>query len=138
MKSMSARTLVLDTEALSVLSRRTNRSVFARLLATGDYEDVALFPTVILAELLTGRPVDAAIWQVIRGLTSVDLTVQIAAQAGRLRERAESVRRKKRDLTVDAIVAATAILWAPSLLITGDVDDLRLLTEGSDVRVISV
>ena len=50
------------------------------------------------------------------------------------RERTE----KEKGLTVDAIVAATAILWAPSLLITGDVDDLRLLTEGSDVRVISV
>ena len=138
MNAAFTRTLVLDTEALSALSRRTNRTVFSRLQIARQQNTMALFPTVILAELLTGRSSDAAIWQVTHGLTAVNTTVQIAAQAGRLRERAENVRKKKRDLTVDAIVASTAISWAPSLLITGDVDDLSLLTEDSDVKVISV
>jgi len=37
-----------------------------------------------------------------------------------------------------ALVQAVGKAWAPSLLITGDVEDLCLLTEGSDVKVISV
>jgi hypothetical protein len=45
------------------------------------------------------------------------------------------VRRKKRDLTVDAIVAATAVELAPSVVITGDASDLALLLDGFDVKI---
>ena len=138
MRNVAVEPLVLDTEALSLLARGRSDDTLALILAADKIGSPAVFPTIILSEILTGKPYDASVWRIVNQLTAVDLTVQIAAQAGRLRERAESVRRKKRDLTVDAIVAATAILWAPSLLITGDVDDLRLLTEGSDVKVISV
>jgi hypothetical protein len=41
----------------------------------------------------------------------------------------------KRDLTVDAIVAATAMELAPSVVLTGDAADLELLVEGFVVRV---
>ena len=58
-----------------------------------------------------------------------------AMRAGALRTRAEKVRRKKRDLTVDAIVAATAVELAPSVVITADRSDLELLVDGFDVKV---
>jgi hypothetical protein len=48
------------------------------------------------------------------------------------------VRRKKRDLTVDAIVAATAVELAPSVVITADKSDLELLLVGFDVKVSEV
>jgi len=132
------RSLVLDTEALSSLASRRNRPILARLQVAAREGTIALFPTVVLAELLTGGSSDAKIWQVVNKLISVDATIQIAAHAGQLREKAEKARKKKRDLTVDAIVASTAILWAPSILITSDVEDLRLLTEGYDVKVVAV
>jgi predicted nucleic acid-binding protein len=47
----------------------------------------------------------------------------------------EGVRRKKRDLTVDAIVAATAVELAPSVVVTADKSDLELLVDGFDVKV---
>jgi len=132
------RSLVLDTEALSALGSRRNRSILARLQVAAREGTLVIFPTVILAELLTGGPSDARIWHIVNKLISVDTTIQIAAQAGKLRERAEKARRKKRDLTVDAIVASTAIIWAPSILVTSDVEYLCLLTEGSDVKVVAV
>lgn len=59
-------------------------------------------------------------------------------RAGALRARADSGRRKKRDLTVDAIVAATAAELAPSVVITADKPDLELLVDGYDVKVSAV
>ncbi|MFT4217051.1 MAG: hypothetical protein QM619_07690 [Micropruina sp.] len=61
-----------------------------------------------------------------------------AARAGVLREHAEPLRRKKRDLTVDAVVAAVAISLQPAVIVTGDPADLRLLTAGTDVKVVHV
>jgi hypothetical protein len=55
-----------------------------------------------------------------------------------LRERAENMRRKKRALTVDAVVASVAIDVAPSVVLTSEVDDLRLLTAGHDVTDLPV
>ena len=134
----SVRSLILDTEAVSVLARRQGRDTVIRLRAALDLDTIVFFPTIVLAEILTGGQADAAVWRIVNKLTPVGLTTQISAHAGSLRERAEKVRRKKRDLTVDAVVAATAIARAPSLLITGDVEDLRLLTDGSDAKVVPV
>lgn len=47
----------------------------------------------------------------------------------------KAVWRKKRDPTVDAIVAATAVELAPSVVITGDKTDLGILVDGFDVKV---
>jgi len=132
------RSVVLDAEALSSIAAGRNTKVMALIQGTWDIDARVLFPTIILSEIITGKPSDASVWRIANKVTSVDLTVRIAVQAGRLRARAGNVRKKKKDLTVDAIVASTAILWAPSLLITGDADDLCLLTEGSGVKVVSV
>ncbi|MFZ2501546.1 MAG: hypothetical protein WAW88_02575 [Nocardioides sp.] len=44
----------------------------------------------------------------------------------------------RRDLTVDSIVAATAVELAPSVVITADKPDLELLVDGFDVKVLSI
>ncbi len=62
----------------------------------------------------------------------------LAMRAGALRSRAERTRRKKRDLTVDAIVAATAIEMGPSVVVTSDGQDLELLVAGFDVKVTTI
>ena len=85
---------------------------------------------------MTGHASDARAWHVLGKLAGADVTNQIATRAGALRERAEAARRKKRDLTVDAVVAAIAIGVAPSVVLTADVDDMKLLTQGHDVRVL--
>lgn len=131
------RSVILDAEAVSSLTK-AHRHVLASLKASIATDAEVMYPTIVLTELLTGNPSDASIWRVVNGIEAVDLTSAIAAQAGYLRERAEKVRHKKRDLTVDAVVAATAVAWAPSVIITSDPEDLKLLTDGHDVRVLPV
>ena len=109
-----------------------------RLAAARDNSQRVVVPAVVAAEVITGTTSDAGVYRVVRRLVTEPISFQIAARAGELRERAESVRRKKRDLTVDALVAAVAIAQAPSVVLTADPDDLRLLTEGHDVRVIGL
>jgi predicted nucleic acid-binding protein len=133
---MSGRDLVLDSEAVSLLARRDVRLLPALAAAQGGDRRV-LVPAIVLAELMTGRSDDAAARHVVNRLVVVDITGEIAARAGVLRERAEAVRSKKRDLTVDAIVAAVAADCAPSVLVTGDPGDMRLLTSGSDVTTVT-
>jgi hypothetical protein len=71
-------------------------------------------------------------------LSTADLTPRVAARAGALRQRAGLTRAKKRDLTVDAMVAATAEEHTPAVILTGDPADMVLLTADLDVRVIDV
>ena len=132
------RAVVLDSAALSALAGWQGRETMVRLKVALEQALPVVFPTVILAEVLTGSPSDAAVWRVVSQITPVDLTLPLAAAAGGRRQRAEAVRKKKRDLTVDALVAATAIACAPSLLVTADSGDLGLLTAGADVKVVPV
>jgi len=106
-----------------------------RLAAAQEADHRVVIPTVVLAEVATGAPTDAAIWHVLGKIPTVDLPESVAMRAGTLRSRAERTRRKKRDLTVDAIVAATAVELAPSVVLTADRSDLELLTDGFDVKV---
>ena len=67
------------------------------------------------------------------------MTAGIGYRAGQLRATAVRVRRKRRDLTVDAIVAATALtLPAPVVVLTSDPEDLRLLLAGTRIAVAAV
>ncbi len=64
------------------------------------------------------------------------MTDQIGYRAGSLRARASVARRKPRDLTVDAVVAATAlVLPGPTIVLTSEQSDLGLLLAGTAVRV---
>lgn len=59
-----------------------------------------------------------------------------AIARGQLRAAAAASRRKHRDLTVDAVVAATALtLPTPLVVLTSDPEDLRLLLAGRDVWI---
>lgn len=109
-----------------------------RLAAAQQADHRVLIPAVVLAEVATGAPSDASIWHILGKIPTLDLSQSVAMRAGALRSRAERVRRKKRDLTVDAIVAATAVELAPSVVITADKSDLELLLEGFDVKASEV
>jgi predicted nucleic acid-binding protein len=132
-----ARVLILDSEAVSALTEQ-RKGMAERLAAAQQADHRVLIPAVVLAEVATGAPTDAAIWHVLGRIPTLDLPQGVAMRAGALRARAEGTRRKKRDLTVDAIVAATAIELAPSVVITADQPDLELLVDGFDVKVSAV
>jgi predicted nucleic acid-binding protein len=132
-----ARTLILDSEAVSALAEK-REGMAERLAAAQEADHRVLIPTVVLAEVATGAPSDAAIWHVLGKIPTVDLPQGASMRAGALRARADRVRRKKRDLTVDAIVAATAVELAPSVVTTADKPDLELLVDGFDVKVSGV
>lgn len=132
-----ARVLILDSEAVSALAEQ-RKGMAERLAAAREADHRVLIPTVVLAEVATGAPTDAAIWHVLGRIPTIDLPQGVAMRAGTLRTRADSVRRKKRDLTVDAVVAATAVELAPSVVMTADKADLELLVEGFDVKVSAI
>lgn len=132
-----ARVLILDTGAVSALAKK-RKGMAERLAAAQQADHRVLIPAVVLAEVATGAPSDASIWHVLGKIPTLDLPQGVAMRAGALRSRAERVRRKKRDLTVDAIVAATAVELAPSVVITADKSDLELLLDGFDVKVSEV
>ncbi|MBB2893574.1 type II toxin-antitoxin system VapC family toxin [Flexivirga oryzae] len=129
-----ARALILDSEAVAALAQR-RQGMAERLAAAQEADHRVVIPTVVLAEVATGALTDAAIWHVLGKIPTVDLPESVEMRAGTLRSRAERTRRKKRDLTVDAIVAATAVELAPSVVLTADRSDLELLTDGFDVKV---
>lgn len=92
----------------------------------------------MLAEVATGAPTDAAIWHVL----AQDLDAGPARGCSHARRRTAYPYREgatqRRDLAVDAIVAATAVGLAPSVVLTGDKSDLELLVEGFDVGVSAI
>lgn len=128
------RTVVLDTEAVSALGRGA-AGMAERLEAARRLDARVVIPSITLAELMAGRAQDAAVWRVVRRFPVVDIETRIAALAGSLREQALRGRRKKRDLAVDAVVAAVAVRMAPSVVITADPQDFALLLAGHDARV---
>lgn len=132
-----ARVLILDSEAVSALVEK-REGMAERLAAAQQADHRVLIPAVVLAEVATGAPTDAAIWHVLGRIPTLDLPEGVAMRAGALRARAERVRRKKRDLTVDAIVAAAAVELAPSVVLTADKADLEHLVDGFNVRVSQV
>ena len=125
---------MLDSEALSAIAER-RRGMAERLEAARRGDHRVVIPTVVLAEVMTGGAGDARVWHLVRRIPVIELDAATAARAGALRSVADRSRRKKRDLTVDAIVAAVAIRVAPSVVLTSDVADLSALVEGEDVRV---
>ncbi|MCL2092281.1 MAG: type II toxin-antitoxin system VapC family toxin [Micrococcales bacterium] len=133
----TTRTVVLDSQAVSALARG-RPGMAERLEAARRLDARVVIPSVVLAEVMTGGATDAAVWNVVRRFPVVDLDARSSAQAGRLRERAEAVRRKKRDMTLDALVAAVAEHLQPSVVITADLDDFRLLLGEADVVISAV
>ena len=89
-----------------------------------------------LAEAADGTARDVAVQRAVKAVRLVDVGPEVGYRAGELRSAAVRTRRKHRDLTVDTVVAATALtLPTPVVVLTSDPEDLGLLLAGHDIRV---
>jgi predicted nucleic acid-binding protein len=124
-----ARRLILDSGAVIAWSRGDVR---ARALLTRALElalDVRI-PVAVLAETLRGGPRDAPIHRVRNSVDVFPTEEATARLAGALLGRTGGTN------TVDALVAAEAVIAAADLL-TSDADDLRaLLADHPNVTVV--
>ena len=126
---------VLDSEALSALS--SDARVMLPWARVARRTDSALYTSALtLAEVTDGSARDVNVRRALKAVRVQPVTAEIGYAAGRLRARAVRARRKARELTVDAVVGATALaVPAPAVVLTSDPANLRLLLEGTDVRV---
>jgi|GEM_PF-452300 len=127
--------IVLDAEALSLLAASDPAmQVWATVAArTGSTLYVS---ALTLAEVTDGSRRDANVRRIVKATEVVPVTAEIAYLAGALRADRGASRRKPRDLTVDAVVVATAMaVPQPVVVLTGDVGDFTRLAEGTSVLV---
>lgn len=127
--------LLLDSEALSALALGERRmQAWAEVARRTD--SILYASTVTLAETTDGSPRDSRVRLAAKAVRLVPVSDDIGYRAGALRAAAAARRRKARDLTVDAIVAATtASLTPPVVVLTSDVTDIELILDGTSVRV---
>ncbi|MCL2466702.1 MAG: twitching motility protein PilT [Micrococcales bacterium] len=91
---------------------------------------------VTLAEATDGSLRDANVRRELKAMTVEPVSELVGLLAGQRRAVAASARRKARSLTVDAVVAATAMtLPKPVVVLTGDPGDLELLLDGTGIKV---
>ena len=76
-----ARVLILDSEAVSALAEK-RKGMAERLAAAQQADHRVLIPAVVLAEVATGAPTDAAIWHVLGRIPTLDLPQGVAMRAG--------------------------------------------------------
>jgi predicted nucleic acid-binding protein len=127
--------VLLDAEALSAVAEG-RRAIQPWLEVVRRTDSTLWTSSLTLAETTDGSARDAKVHRALKAVRSVAVSDDIALAAGRLRAAASDDRRKKRDLTVDAVVAATAlVLPAPVILLTSDPSDLDALLVGAGVRV---
>ncbi len=117
--------IVLDAGAVIGLARG-NTALRAMVTKAHLAGNEIIVPMVVLAETVRGNgPRDAAVNLTLAQLTPhPPLDEPTARLAGSLLGAAGS------SATIDALVAAEALRRAPSLLFTGDPDDLRALLDG--------
>jgi predicted nucleic acid-binding protein len=128
------RTVVLDAEGLAGIARRERRA-WELLHGALENDQRVIVPASVLVEVMSGRPADAAVWHVVRRLPVHDIDASTAARAGALRDRVVDVRRKKRDLSLDALVVATAAAYEPAVVVSSDPGDMALLAQGLNITV---
>lgn len=128
------RTLVLDSEALSVLARGTGGGVLGAVLeALRAAERVGadvLVPAAVLAEQYRGGRHDQVVDSCLgrhSGIGVVDTTRELARRVGNLLARAG----QGSEHHVDATVVATVIAAGGGVILTSDVDDLTALAAGA-------
>lgn len=130
--------ILLDAEAMSALALGERR-----MQAWGEVArrtDSTLFASALtLAEVTDGTVRDSRVRQIAKAVRLVEVSTAIGYRAGALRAAASGSRRKPRDLTVDAVVAATALaLPPPVVVLTSDLADLELLLSETDVKVVGI
>ena len=127
--------ILLDAEALSALARGEKR-MQAWAEVTRRTDSILYASTATLVEVTDGTPKDARVRQAAKVVRLVEVSDTIGCRAGALRAEAAKGRRKARELTVAALVAATAVgLTPPVVVLTSDTDDLTLLLSDSGVKV---
>lgn len=137
-----AEALILDSEALNALANARDRGALAdraQAILTAAHEQRALVrvPVPVLAEVCRGPRFDAAIHRVLnaRGIRVIDLTRDLAQEAGALLERS----RLSSAHAVDAFVVATAARFDKAVIATGDPKDMRRLSsQHSHVSVFAI
>ena len=127
--------VLLDAEALSALAR-DDRGMQAWAAFAKRSDSVFYASCLTLAEVTDGTARDAGVRRAVKAVRLIDVNPEIGYRAGQLRAAAVASRRKHRDLTVDAVVAATALtLPGPVVVLTSDPEDLRLLLASHGVRI---
>lgn len=130
--------VLLDAEALSALTTGS-RAMQTWATVVRRTDSILYASALTLVEVTDGSARDAEVHRAVKAVRVLEVTAQIGYQAGRLRAASVRARRKQRDVTVDAVVAATALaLPSPTIVLTSDEADLQLLLEGTDVRVLGV
>ncbi len=130
--------ILLDAHAVSLLAANEKAMLGWSVVAQRTGSDLYV-SAVTLAEVTDGTARDARVRRVAKAVEVLPVTEGRGFEAGRLRARATGIRRKPRDLTVDALVAATAIaLPRPTVVLTSDPGDLELLLAGTGVKVAKV
>jgi predicted nucleic acid-binding protein len=95
-----------------------------------------VIPTVVLAEVITGRRQDAPANQVVHRLGTVDTPQATARRAGHLRFGVQHSGARRIPSGIDAIVAAHAADAGAGIVFSTDPTDLRrLLSDFPRVRV---
>ncbi len=94
-----------------------------------------IIPAVVLAETTRGSGRDARVNRVVRTVHDITpVTENIAREAGRLLAAANVG-----NATVDALIAAEAVLHGPAIILTGDpADIIALVDDRPHVRVYSI
>jgi predicted nucleic acid-binding protein len=114
--------LILDSGAVIALADRDSR-VRAFVLRATRNRDLIVVPAVVLAETTRGGPRDAPVNQVLKDIDEIaPATEKTGRMAGRLLATSGMS-----DATVDALIAAEAVLGGPAVVLTGDQDDFSAL-----------
>jgi predicted nucleic acid-binding protein len=117
--------LILDSGAVIALAARSHRAL-AFLNSSMKERALVVVPAVVIAETTRGTHRDTAINRVLNDVDKITpVTEVVARQAGQLLAATQ-----QRNLTIDALVAAEAILGGPSVIMTSDPDDLAMLIDG--------
>jgi len=132
--------LLLDSEALSAISRGPvqRRDRVRALVAEMRRRELPVGTVAaILAEVVRGRPADAAVFSGLRRerVQVYPVDTRVGVRAGQLLGAARS----GSDLAIDAFAVAVADLAGGGLIATVDTDDLELLaSHARGVDVVSI
>ena len=131
---MAGARLVLDSGAVSALADADPRALAWAAIAIHKQMPLGI-PAPVLAETTTGQKSDARVRRLIApNETVLDTTAEVAFRAGRLRFRS-----RMPDATIDALIVATSMSFAGSIILTGDPDDIgRLASHADDPLSIAV
>jgi predicted nucleic acid-binding protein len=113
--------VILDSGAVIAWAARSSR-VRAFLERALQQDDLLLVPAIVVAEVVRGTARDAPVNRVLNTVKEI-----LPVDAGTARQAGGLLGASRSAATVDAVVVACALLNRPSVVVTGDPTDLRLL-----------